>query len=557
MRFAELWDQSAPTPAAAPTVTPSDDADHQRRYALAALQREQQALAAALEGGRNHQLNIAAFSLGQLVPHLSEAEIRDTLTPTAQAIGLTDSEIRATISSGIRSGRQTPRIIPASVIDQPNVEEVQACELTGEQRSAVDAFWDERPVLSHIRDFAYARMCAPWAVLGGCLLRAVAAIPPHVVLPPTIGTVGSLNLLVGLVGDSGAGKGASEGAAGEALTWPTIATAPLGSGEGIAHAYARPKTKKEQDSSPEDPDPLKWLNKSVIFSAPEVDQVAAIGARRGSTLMTQLRSAYSGERLGMQYVDVTKRIILPAHKYRFGLSVGIQPNRGGAILSEADGGTPQRFLWLPVTDEHISATPPPDPGPWHWTAPMAIEKAVPGAYRDRAGRFVLPIPEQVTATIRQAHAARARGEGDALDGHALYTRLKVAVALAILDQRLVMDMDDWRLAGVVMAVSDVRRAKVQARISESLTAADDARARRDARRQTITEEAVAEAAVKRVTKVIERALQKASTMPRSVVRKAVASRDRDVFEEALARLVDVGHVKVSATDQGEVVTWVA
>ena len=54
---------------------------------------------------------------------------------------------------------------------------------------------------------------------------------------------------------------------------------------------------------------------------------------------------------------------------RFGLSVGIQPDRAGWLLDEADGGTPQRFLWLPVTDKNITATPPFEPAPWPWAAP--------------------------------------------------------------------------------------------------------------------------------------------------------------------------------------------
>lgn len=555
MRFADLWNTS-PTGGAAPEpITPSSDADHQRRYALAALAKEQHILAGTPEGGRNHQLNTSAFNCAQLIPHISEHEIRDTLAAAATHIGLDAHETRATLNSGIRSGRQMPRIIPASTVEHANVEEVDLHTITGEQASAVDEFWEARPAHSHIRDFAYARMTAPWAVLGGCLLRAICAVPPHIVLPPIIGGVGSLNMLLGLVGPSGAGKGASEAVAKDAFTWPEQHTAPLGSGEGITHAYARPKTKRELDKDPSDPDPLHWEHTSVLFTSPEIDQVTAIAKRRSSTLMPQLRSAYSGERLGMQYVDATKRIILPAHRYRFGLSVGIQPGRAQALLDDAAGGTPQRFVWLPVTDRNITSAPPPEPEPKPWAAPITTPRHIDGATTDRMGRLVLPLPDEVVTTIREAHAARARGEGDALDGHSLFTRLKVAVGLALLEQRLAVTVDDWRLAGVVLTVSDVTRAGIQSSLRHQLYVADEARARRDARRQSITEEAVAEARVKRVTKVIERALRKGSPMPRHAVRKAVASRDRDVFEDALARLVDVGHVEVSDAEKGEVVTW--
>ena len=558
MRFEDLWAARDTTPrATAEAPAPTSDTDGARRYALAALARENATLASTGEGSRNHQLNISAFNCGQLLAHISEQEITETLSATAAAIGLAPSEIRATIASGISSGRKLPRIIPQSAFEQVEVAEVDAADLLDDrERSQIDGFWDARRVLNHIRHFAYSRMTSPWAVLGGCLLRAVGAVPPFVVLPPTIGGVGSINLLVGLIGPSGAGKGASEAAAADALTWPSQATAPLGSGEGITHAYAKPRPVKKDDPDP-DPDPLIWITKSIIFTAPEVDQVAAIKDRRGSTLMGMLRSAYSGERLGFQYADQTRRIILPPHAYRFGLSVGIQPDRAGWLLDEADGGTPQRFLWLPVTDKNITATPPFEPAPWPWTAPMAIVERIPGARRDNHGRVVLPIPPVVMATIRQAHAARARGEGEALDGHALYTRLKVAQALALLDERYVMTVEDWDLAGTVMALSDATRTRIQSRLRQRADAADDARARRDAKRQVITEETYLEEAIKRVARTVSKAVRKSSAMPRSAARRAVMSKDREHFDDALAKLIDAGQIRVEESEHGEVLTWVA
>jgi hypothetical protein len=80
-----------------------------------------------------------------------------------------------------------------------------------------DEFWDARPALAHIRDFAYARMCSPWAVLGAVMLNVLHQVPPGVTLPPLIGGRGSLNTFVATVGPSGAGKGAAERAAEEAF----------------------------------------------------------------------------------------------------------------------------------------------------------------------------------------------------------------------------------------------------------------------------------------------------------------------------------------------------
>lgn len=550
--FSDLFAPKHTPTAPAVVAEPTADADGARRYARRALEKENNVLADATEGSRNDQLNTAAFNLGQLLAHLDEAEVINTLTQTALSIGLEPGEVRATIRSGLGAGKKLPRIIPQSAIEQTSVEEVDAAELVPQ---AVD-FWDSRPVLNHIRHFAYSRMTSPWAVLGGCLLRAIGTIPPFVVLPPTIGGVGSLNLLVGLVGASGAGKGASEAAAADVFTWPSQVTAPLGSGEGITHAFAKPRPAKKNDPDP-DPDPLIWLTKSVLFTAPEVDQVAAIKDRRGSTLMGMLRSAYSGERLGFQYADQTRRIILPSHSYRFGLSVGIQPDRAGWLLDEADGGTPQRFLWLPVTDKNITATPPFEPAPWPWAVPLAIVERIPGARRDVRGRIVLPVPPAVMATVREAHAARARGEGDALDGHALYTRLKVALGLALFEERYVMTMEDWDLAGTVMAMSDVTRTRIQTRLRQRLDAADDARARRDAKRQVITEETAAEEAVKRVSKRLGIKVREAGSLTRSEAHRLIAQRDREHFDDAINRLAEAGQIEVHNDGQKETLTWTA
>lgn len=83
-------------------------------YAQTALEAEVQRVMDAVQGGRNHTLNRAAFSLGQLVAggELDEATVVRELSAAAQLIGLDDHEIRATIASGLRSGGLTPRTVP-------------------------------------------------------------------------------------------------------------------------------------------------------------------------------------------------------------------------------------------------------------------------------------------------------------------------------------------------------------------------------------------------------------------------------------------------------------
>jgi hypothetical protein len=80
-------------------------------YGPAALNREAETVAATGEGGRNHALNRAAFSLGQLIAagHLTEDEVTEGLTAAAGRAGLDEHEAARTIASGIRAGHRNPR----------------------------------------------------------------------------------------------------------------------------------------------------------------------------------------------------------------------------------------------------------------------------------------------------------------------------------------------------------------------------------------------------------------------------------------------------------------
>lgn len=112
--FYSLFNKPDPTPRADPaTVTPLDPA-RATRYAARALEAEVQAVATAAEGTRNHTLNRAAFNVGQLVAagHLDHDDAHHTLHQAARAAGLDDTEIHATLASGLRAGAQTPRVVP-------------------------------------------------------------------------------------------------------------------------------------------------------------------------------------------------------------------------------------------------------------------------------------------------------------------------------------------------------------------------------------------------------------------------------------------------------------
>src|SRR3712207_4800514 len=118
----------------------------------------------------------------------------------------------------------------------------------------------------------------------------------------------------------------------------------------------------------------------------------------------------------------------------------------------------------------------------------------------------MAVCEEAIDTIEEAHWLRSRGEGDPLDGHALYTRLKVAAALALLDKRLEVTADDWRLSGRIMAQSDETRAGVQRTLREQASEANISRARAEAARAVVVAEEVNTLAVKRASQSVKAAL---------------------------------------------------
>lgn len=80
-------------------------------YGRAALEEELARLAGAGEGARNHALNRAAFSLGQLVGagRLAGAAVAAALASVARQIGLDRREAERTIASGLEAGMANPR----------------------------------------------------------------------------------------------------------------------------------------------------------------------------------------------------------------------------------------------------------------------------------------------------------------------------------------------------------------------------------------------------------------------------------------------------------------
>lgn len=447
----------------------------------------------------------------------------------------------------------------------------------------LEAFWSARPELERLRTFARSRSTGPWSTLGVVLARAIVTIPPHVVLPPTVGSVASVNLFVALVAPSGFGKGASEAVAEDFLitqTSPFVATP--GSGEGLLKQYAY-KRRPGQGKPPEQIN----LRNAAMFTVPEVDTFAALSGRGGSTLIPELRKAWMGERLGFGWADVEKAVAIMAHRYRMTMIVGVQPGRGGTLLLDADGGTPQRFLWLPTTDPDAPDEPPQEPEPLRlpaWPTARAHESTddaesedgehgddsdgeertgrlkfavTRDSYRlehpaDRSAFHVLDLPPSVVDAIRKEHLAKQRGEvseASALDSHAMLARLKVAVGLMWLNGRTdKVSEEDWALAGTVLAVSNTTRTNVLEALRSNVTKAAEARGRQDAVREVVKEDVLRDRKIAHLAERIREKLREENNQSVNKLSKRFRGPDRKYVAPALESLQTVGDIELRSID---------
>lgn len=578
-RFGRAADAPARMVQGAPTAPrrPSPVAGHRgprkftRQQAADFVQPFLDALRAAPVGSINNLLNDAAKVLSHFVPAFwspmqASVLLHDALAATAYD-GRTwkaDETIRSAMDSGAadweavlipdRPARPAARPAPAAEDDEPKGGDIPPPD--DGMDDAVASFWERRPFLRYVDTYARSRYCAPWAVLGSVLALAASSVEPNIQLPAIIGSEASLNLFVGLVGPSGGGKDIAFGVAKRMLDVRCGAeqvltdVIPLGSGEGLSHIYMKhppkPTRRRRDDEDSEliglaagqgSDAPIQYRTRALV-TIKEIDTLDAIGQRKGSTLGGQLRQGWSGDQIGFHYVDTAKRMIVPEHSYRLCIVAGIQPGRAQSLLSsaESDGGTPQRFLWLPATDPTMSMDAPATPLPVEWMPPV---------YQ---GRVVFDVCPEASEVILEAHVKRNRGDGDALDGHALLTRLKVAAALAMLDSRdarmqCTVTAEDWELAGIVMAVSDRTRAAVQRHLADAARLQNEKTAVAKAHEAIVMTETVENAAVRKAQRWVLGRLSGQEWAKNADLRKD-AGRNKPTLAEALDGLVASGRVEV-------------
>ncbi len=542
-------------------------------WAITAMERELLIVRTSIEGNRRTSLLHAANKLGQLIPHgLEYAHVTDQLREAGVSAGLEPKEIHDTTRDGLAWGMERPRALPEAVdgglgerewlaelgardgvsvapeVTQPP-ETAKAVEST-----EINDFWLTRPELTLIRQAAQARRVSPFAVLGVVFARMLTITPHAITIPPLIGGHASLNLFVGLVGPSGAGKGSAVACATEffdiqdSLDGSTQRKfVNLGSGEGIVHAYRK---------KPTDAEPYGIVNTAVLFNVAEIDFLTATANRQGATIMPMLRSMWSGEQLGFQNADPTRRIQVPAHSYRASLICGIQPQKAGALLNDADGGTPQRFTFLPTDDTTAPDEPPPFPPALIYSTPQSN----PAQAREHAnslgtGGRNMVLPQHIIDTIQAQRLRMLKDQAGAsadIAGHDTLNRIKLACCFALLNGSHTVTDTDWELSGILHRVSLNQRWHIQNQLQERARTDADNKAKRSARTAVIIENTQEASKTQSAAKRILTKLQEnPGGLSAGALQAAVRYNHREYFEDAIQVLVDNSQIEQFVEGSGK------
>lgn len=454
-------------------------------------------------------------------------------------------------------------------------------------------FWNHNPQLQTIYHAAMDERISPWGLLAACMTHRLSHVPPNVVLVkangkegPTLATGTSLNSFVGLVGKSGGGKSITFRLASELIPPKDIPLAD-GTGQGIVKAFAeRKKITKDDEGKPLDTPYMvtKFHRHSLTLHAPEVATLNAEFAREGSKTGGMMRSLWVGETVGMTNADSERNAVLPSNMARLCGIWGVQPHNATAIMGQADDGTPQRFLWVPVRDRrrnhpelltNVGQPPPlntlqsPFPFPVFGTTPPAIAMgtSLPSELRDDDP---LPAPIWVhwSPDMAATVADNANAYDELMDGyedyddlppevedeerrltmaaHTLLMRIKLAAQLGFLWGHPEPDDEDWYLSGALLVMSMGEAAGVwktceKNRLKEAADRGNTRGIEQDA--ADVARNLQRDSRIEAVAASVYTVLARESGCTESGMKRHIAPTKRPFIRDALRHLEDRGRAK--------------
>lgn len=450
-------------------------------------------------------------------------------------------------------------------IAAPHVVESTPADLNEQEAIAAryrlpEEFWGAREMFKTIRQAAWASQTHPDAVLASVLTRAAGAAG-HEVVFDTGKSLGTLSLFACLLSPSGIGKSDAYKAGTRLVRLPSHLCNPDGSpnmevfrdglsistGEGVAETYmgsvdveaTNPdgSAKFELKGRNKTPEPImvkvrKAVRHRAFFWVDEGEALTKImHERAGARLGPDLRSAWSGGTLGQANASEERWRHVPGGTYSMGLLIGYQPDTAVAMLSDVGPGTPQRFLWFGAQDTEM---PDPDEEDFDFPDPLIVPPE-----GIKAG--VIQFPRELRRWFRRQIYGKHRGfvQIDPMDSHEPLMRAKLSALLCWLDGRMLVNRDDWILAGMIWQSScAIRDRLIRHRDAEAQRRADLKREARaveaielEALKMTVS--ADVERVARRIVKKVRAADDEFSAVKAWRMKKDFG-RDKGLFDAALA-----------------------
>jgi len=419
-------------------------------------------------------------------------------------------------------------------------------------------FWNSREELTTIRQWAQAQRVAPWALLGEVLAEIVARVPPNYALPDIIVGPGTLNMLLAITGDSGAGKGGAAAVARMALDIEEPKASadgreinpfmrpdriPVGSGEGLVKNYAFRAGGIQQ-----------LVSHTSIITAYEIDTLSAMVGRSSETLTSQLRYLFSGEQLGFGYSNPASRVMVPAFTYRGVFVAGVQPERSSVIVSDTGSGFAQRWIFLDAIDPWAPDVKPPKPDRIKWSLPNGISVDEEACARGEPTEYFI-ICDEAASEIQETRDLAIKGQGDRFKSHHLYAQEKFAAGLALLARRTEVTDEDWRLAAYAMERSDRLREACRAALRRQKLAGAREEGRMSGYRDIASEDVKARTENQRLWKTVLSHIPKDGRISRGALGKKFKGRLPEL-RVALNDMIKAGIIAVERGEyQGQPAEW--
>jgi len=402
------------------------------------------------ERGKFQGRNEAVFHLLPLLLQFAEAGaldedlVLDSLYLAAQQVDADEPYTRTEFDASVKSAR---RYVEEEGPALPDTTPTKMAVSDFEDIATTADLWDASPRIRHIAQAADSLGRNRFALLAAVLIRILARVDAGICLAGaedgSVGSRAALNLGVALVGSSGQGKSTLQEMSGVLVPTPGIEQKPS-TGQGLIQEYLEWDDVNQKHNLIADP--------RRLFFFDEVDTLSASSADKTSTLMSELRTMLTGGATGTANATAQRRRFLPARSYNFQMMLNIQPTRAGNLLSDRDAGTPQRFIWVTVTDPSRAVHPkdrPAWPGPLEWSDAFLLGFEI--------GEPVVDIPdwlkeELLTYDYRVSKEGMGGGEVS-WAAHQNLLRLKVAVGIAFLHESPVVETEHVMLADIIVADS--------------------------------------------------------------------------------------------------------